>query len=183
MHILDIGCGPNKYEGREGIDTVVTLDRNSEHNPTKLFEMKKGAAIPYDDNSFDAIVMSHFLEHVDDVPWCMAEVWRVGKNNSRVKIRVPHASNIDSFTDPTHQRHMTFRSMDYFDSKKNSHKYRYAAGTDFRILKAEPIFHDKLFGMIGRALFPVLGAERYEKRCSCIAQIDEIYFELKVVKQ
>lgn len=182
MDILDFGCGFKKYQGRPGIDNVVRIDRNGDFNPTKVFEMKPGAEIPYAENSFDMIVMRHVLEHMTDIPWCMREVWRVGRPDAKVKIWVPHASNIESHTDPTHRYHLTMRSMDYFDSTKQAHKYRYAGGTDFRILKAEPRFRDRIFGRVGQVLFPLLGALRYEKRCSWIAQIDEIYFELKIVK-
>lgn len=39
----------------------------------------KGDVFPFDDKSFDYVICSHVLEHVEDVPKFLAEIFRVGK--------------------------------------------------------------------------------------------------------
>lgn len=182
MDILELGCGFKKYEGRPGIDNVVHIDRNYRCKPDILFEMKHRAKLPFKDSCFDETRMHHMLEHVDDIVWCMEEVYRIGKPDSSVKIWVPHASNIKSFTDPTHKHHMTLESMDYFNSTRTMYTLGYT-DIDLRVMKSEPIFADRKFGKLGRLLFRILGQERYEVRLSSILRINEIYFELKVIKK
>lgn len=38
-----------------------------------------GGAFPFDDQQFDYIICSHVLEHVDDIPFFLSELFRVGK--------------------------------------------------------------------------------------------------------
>ena len=143
MNILDIGCGFNKYQGRSGIDNVVTMDKNDRCNPTHVFEVTEGKKFPVSDDSFNLINTSHFLEHVDDVVWCMEEIHRVGKRNAEVRITVPHFSAPSSYQDPTHRRHLSLRCMDYFDSTKGLYSCGYTE-VDFRIMRAETKFRKNI---------------------------------------
>lgn len=63
--------------------------------------------------------MSHIIEHVRDVDRTMAEIYRVARPDAELVVITPHFSSHNSFTDPTHLRHLTAKSFDYF------------AGTDF----------------------------------------------------
>ena len=50
--------------------------------------------MPFDDNSFDFIVMSHILEHVLNIGVALAEVRRVLKENGKLLIIVPPYSDV-----------------------------------------------------------------------------------------
>ncbi|MBW3002359.1 class I SAM-dependent methyltransferase [Candidatus Woesearchaeota archaeon] len=181
MDILDIGCGFRPYEGRPGIDNVVTIDQNPRCNPTHTFEVIKGKQFPVKESSFDLIVASHFLEHVDDVPWCMEQIHRAGKPGSEVRITVPHFSAPSSYQDPTHRRHLSSRCMDYFDSKKGLYECGYTT-VDFRIQKAQSRFRNNITGFIRSIPSKLFGTRIHEKYISRFVPIAELYFELKVVK-
>jgi hypothetical protein len=58
--------------------------------------------------------MSHIIEHVQDVTLTMAEVHRVAQDGAEVFVVTPHFSSHNSYTDPTHVRHLSGRSFQYF---------------------------------------------------------------------
>jgi ubiquinone/menaquinone biosynthesis C-methylase UbiE len=49
-------------------------------------------ALPYADNTFDAVIYSEVLEHVDDDQTALKEAYRVLKPNGVLAITVPHAN-------------------------------------------------------------------------------------------
>lgn len=69
---------------------------------------------PVESDAFDCIYMSHIIEHVADVTRTMAEVHRTGRNSADVFIVTPHFSSHNSYTDPTHVRHLAGRTFQYF---------------------------------------------------------------------
>jgi hypothetical protein len=50
----------------------------------------------------------------------MAEVYRVAADGADVFIVTPHFSSHNSYTDPTHKRHLAAASFDYFTGKRLS---------------------------------------------------------------
>lgn len=76
--------------------------------------------LPYADNSFDAVILSEILEHVDDDVAGLREAYRVLKPNGIVAVTVPHA-NYPFWWDPinktletlfnTHIQHGTFAGL------------------------------------------------------------------------
>src|SRR5512136_1393821 len=106
MRMLDVGCGQAKRAGAVGIDlnpasgADVLADVDARH-------------WPFADSSFDRIVCRHIVEHVQDPLAFMEEAHRVGKAGAVVEIVTPHFSNRYSYTDPTHRRHLAWRSFDY----------------------------------------------------------------------
>ena len=181
MDILDIGCGFKKYQGRPGIDNVVTIDKNPRCKPTHVFEIRRGEKFPIPDNSFELILAKHFIEHVDDVPWCMEEIHRVGKPNAEVQIIVPHFSAPSSYQDPTHRRHLASRCMEYFDSTKGLYECGYITA-DFRIQKVQTRFRNNITGVIRSIPSKLFGTRIHEKYLSKFVPIAELYFEMKVIK-
>lgn len=107
QRVLDIGCGQNKTPGAIGVDV----------NPATQADVLADAdraSLPFADDTFDQIVCRHIVEHVADLVRFMEEVHRVSKQGARVEIVTPHFSNRYSFADPTHVRHLAWRSLDYF---------------------------------------------------------------------
>ena len=109
--VLDVGCGTRKAEPdalgidfspRSAADVVWNLD---------------DFPWPLESDAFERIYMSHIIEHVRDVMRTMAEVHRVGRPGADVFVVTPHFSSHNSYIDPTHVRHMSARSFDYFSGK------------------------------------------------------------------
>lgn len=105
--ILDVGCGKAKQPGAIGLDVNpfsdadVIADLN--HRPW-----------PFVSNAFGRILCRHIVEHVADLMWFMEEVHRIARPGALVEIVTPHFSNRYSFTDPTHLRHLGWRSFEHF---------------------------------------------------------------------
>ena len=89
--VLDIGCGSGRLFtalSKEGIEADVTMidfvdagvalcEENTGHTP----DMWDGETLPYEDDSFDLVVMMDFLLHVhpNQIEKVIAEVKRVGR--------------------------------------------------------------------------------------------------------
>jgi SAM-dependent methyltransferase len=108
--VLDVGCGTGRhtFEGlRRGAD-VVALDRNGEDlrgievmvaamvdagevtPPDGLVTLRADAlALPFPDDSFDAVIASEILEHVPEDGAAIAEIFRVVRPGGMVAVSVP----------------------------------------------------------------------------------------------
>lgn len=69
---------------------------------------------PFGDEHYDHVTASHVFEHLRDPLGFMADVHRVLVPGGRLLIAVPHYQSNNSFTDPTHLRHCTLRTFDYW---------------------------------------------------------------------
>ena len=56
----------------------------------------------------------HLIEHVEDVIATMEELHRVARPGGTIFIVTPHYSDLASYTDPTHRRHLSSESFHYF---------------------------------------------------------------------
>jgi SAM-dependent methyltransferase len=109
--VLDIGCGKRKIEpGAIGID--MSPDSAAEH----VWNLDE-YPWPLETGAFERIHMSHVIEHLEDPMRAMAEVYRVARNGADVFVTTPHFSSHNSYTDPTHRRHLAAASFDYFTGK------------------------------------------------------------------
>ena len=89
--VLDVGCGDGllasvlqqtRDEGAlriEGIDVLVRADA---HVPVTAFD---GRHIPFDDDSFDAVLFVDVLHHVDDPHQLLSEARRVTRRSVLIK--------------------------------------------------------------------------------------------------
>jgi ubiquinone/menaquinone biosynthesis C-methylase UbiE len=95
---LDIGCGPNKKAGFQGVDKIIFpgVDR--------VFDAAMDPW-PIESDSVDEVHCSHFLEHLDQVERCvfMNELYRVLKKDAKATIIVPHWASNRAYGDPTHK--------------------------------------------------------------------------------
>lgn len=99
---LDLGCGPVKREGYIGIDKY-----DYGHNIVR--DVERG--IPFNDNTFDEIYSSHFIEHITDWIFVFNEMWRVCKKGAQVILRYPRIEDNKVF----HPLHKTFYSVHFFE--------------------------------------------------------------------
>lgn len=118
---LDFGCGPNKREGFQGVDSiafvgvdhVVNLVERHKDPATEALgggygdPAFKGALKPWPwaDNSVAEAHASHFVEHLtafERVHFCN-ELFRVLVPGGTCQVIIPHWASCRAYGDPTHQ--------------------------------------------------------------------------------
>jgi SAM-dependent methyltransferase len=105
---IDLGCGFRKQAGAIGIDIARVRGVDILGDVTRT--------LPLRDSCADRVYASHIVEHLDDLPAFMAEIWRICKPGAIVYIRFPHpSSGYIAWTDPTHRRAVTLDTFEYFD--------------------------------------------------------------------
>ncbi len=74
--ILDVGCGFTANKFATTIADILDLrDFYKEKNFIKIEDKK----LPFEDNSFDFVIASHVIEHIDDFSFFLNEIQRVSK--------------------------------------------------------------------------------------------------------
>lgn len=127
---IDIACGDNKKgEDFIGVDKIKNPSVDIVHD-LNVYPW------PFEDNSVDEIVCSHYIEHIphdinngddrDGFIQFMDEVYRILKPGGTVKIVAPYVTNVRAFGDPTHRRYIHDWSFFYYnkewrDANKLSH--------------------------------------------------------------
>lgn len=69
---------------------------------------------PFTDGQFTEVRAVQVFEHLRDPVGFMAEAHRVLEPGGTLRISVPHWQSNNSYTDPTHLRHCTERTWDYW---------------------------------------------------------------------
>ncbi|SFO93701.1 class I SAM-dependent methyltransferase [Hydrogenimonas thermophila] len=98
--VLDIGCGDgvlSYFFAKEGaivfgIDySDIAIEFAKEKTKSFHIDFRQGSAyeLPFEDNSFDIVISSDVIEHLEDVPKYLSEINRVVKNNGIVVISTP----------------------------------------------------------------------------------------------
>lgn len=87
MKLLNAGCGTHYADGWVNTDVW----QNHETRPDVL--LKIGEPYPFEDNTFDAVLMSHVLEHIAwaEVPAFLKDMSRVAKPGAPMLIVCPDA--------------------------------------------------------------------------------------------
>jgi SAM-dependent methyltransferase len=114
LHIAPEGCFINRFENLHGAG-YITADIESPLAKVKMDIHQ----IPFDDNSFDAVLCNHVLEHVRDDIHAMREIHRVLKPSGFSILQVPFFNPVpektfhdDSITDPR-EREKVFGQNDH----------------------------------------------------------------------
>jgi len=125
---LDLACGQNCTEGFEGVDLLA--DAQHKVDLCKF-------PWPFEDDSIDEIVCSHFIEHiparaveprdlVDANPQTLArwvdvdmlfaffdECWRILRPEGKLRVICPALRSNRAFQDPTHRRFIAAETFAY----------------------------------------------------------------------
>jgi SAM-dependent methyltransferase len=167
---LHLGCGQKVVPGYLGVDSVhlpgvdVVWDLNMR-------------PWPWSDDSVEAVLTEHTLEHLDDTVATMEEIWRVCKHDARVHIVVPYALSLGAFQDPTHRRFFTEQTFRYFTADSRWNFYTHAR---FEILKYD-------FGWFSGGLQDLRNIiprpVRRLLRFFIFTMVDELVVDLRVVKR
>lgn len=114
--LVNIGCGPYPKENH------INIDINPRHKPDVCRDVRKG--LPFDDNSVDGILASHFLEHLlpEDMIDVLAECYRVLKNGCHVSVVVPlgdpySIDHLQQFAEWSFDPMAFEETADYYQSK------------------------------------------------------------------
>ncbi len=122
LHIAPEACFIRRFENQHG-DGYITADIES-----PLAKVKMDIhAIPFQENTFDAVLCNHVLEHVRDDIQAMREIQRVLKPNGFAILQVPFFNPVgektfadDTITDPR-EREKVFGQSDHV--RKYGHDY------------------------------------------------------------
>ena len=95
--VLDIGCGQSPYRyllnasatEYKGIDVIEAASFDYVNKDITLFD---GEIIPFEDNTFDAIICTEVLEHVYNYQTLVDEMYRVSKPNAKAIITIPFSA-------------------------------------------------------------------------------------------
>ncbi len=170
MKKLNLGCGKDVKEGYINLDSTKLPGVDVVHDLNKY-------PWPFRDNEFDEIYASHILEHLDNLPRAMEEIWRITKPNGRVIIRVPHFSCGVSYRDPTHKILFSYFTFEYFE------KGEYGLPR-FKILKRKFNFTRTKFKFLNYIFNPIINLfpELYERLFCWILPTSEVIFVLRPIK-
>ncbi len=95
--VLDIGCGQSPYKyllnkmetEYKGIDVAEASDFDYINKDITFFD---GKNIPFDNNTFDAIICTEVLEHVYEHQHLVDEIYRVSKPGAKGIITIPFSA-------------------------------------------------------------------------------------------
>jgi SAM-dependent methyltransferase len=117
---LNLGCGQNRMEG------YLNTDREASVRPDLVMDLES-FPWPFEDNSVEAVVANHVLEHVgaraEVFIRIMQELYRVCRPGAEIRIAVPHPRHDNFFDDPTHVRAVTPMTLALF-SKENCLRWK-----------------------------------------------------------
>ena len=96
--VLDVGCGSSKHPGAVGLDISADTDADVVHDLDDL-------PLPFEDASFDQVLMQDVIEHVAEPIRLMEELHRICRAGARIQLRTPHFSSALAYGDPTHRHY------------------------------------------------------------------------------
>lgn len=113
---LHLGCGDHYIDGWCNVDYVPDC------RPDVVCNLEQ-FPWPWADNSVDAIMLNHVLEHLGEERevflGIVKELYRVCRHNASIFIRVPHPRHDNFLWDPTHVRVITEQGLRMFDQQYN----------------------------------------------------------------
>lgn len=136
---LDIGAGTVEH-----LPGAIRLDLARAAKPHVVANLDKGA-LPFRAGTFEVVGAYDVIEHVADMVALFEEVHRVLKPAGVFYITTPHFSSANSWTDPTHRRHLGLRSFDYFSPQ---HALAYYSRARFRVRAARLFFKGAILGRL-----------------------------------
>jgi SAM-dependent methyltransferase len=112
--LLDVGCGGGwlgeHFERYTGVDVSAEAVAAARARGREALQIEPGAPLPFEDESFDGVVMKDVLEHVPDPVALVEEVRRVLRRGGRVFASSPDAQRW-VWDDYTHRRPFTRKSF------------------------------------------------------------------------
>lgn len=92
--VLDVGCGESPYRDLLAPSTYVGIDRAPSPRPGDLAVIADAMALPVRGGSFDGVVCTEVIEHVDDERALIKELGRVAKPDAKLVLSSPFAHGL-----------------------------------------------------------------------------------------
>ena len=169
--VLNLGCGRRKIDGAVNVDISTRVGADLVHDLSVL-------PWPLPSNAFREVHAQDVIEHIDDTLGVMQEIHRVCAGGAHVHIVVPHFSSANAFTDPTHRRHFSAFSFDYFDP---SHALGFYSQAHFKRVRTQIVFYPTLTNKIVHRLAN-RRPQSYERRWAWMFPAWFMSIELEAVK-
>jgi len=133
MDILNLGCGNKLLSG----DGVVNHDLHKHRPEIDVAHDLNVLPWPWADESFDQIVASAVLEHLDiDLVASLNECWRLLRPGGILGLKLPLWSAEKAHDDPTHRWFFTVRSLDQFcPETRRGKQYGFYTAQKWRYVK------------------------------------------------
>ena len=191
MKSLDLGCGLNKARNTIGLD----IWRGSDAD---VLADLSGPHLPFRDNAFEKVNLTHVIEHIWDTVHLMEEIGRVCTHGAIIEGATPHFSSSGSYADPTHCHHFACRTFDYLSFSADRRGFLYSilrrvynpgpirlrTSGPFRLRKESVrLRFNRVFARIGIERLANIYPEFYEAFFSGLIPAREIVFQLKVEKE
>ena len=179
MRVLNVGCGflKDEFPERAAASEVIGVDMNPRSQADVVHDLDQ-FPYPFDDDSFDLVIMQDVLEHLEDVPGALAELHRVTRDGGMIRIRTPHYASPYAYGDPTHKRFFGSHALDGFDADDPNLHY---ATVRFRFRRREIVF-PRIWRFTGVAAIANRFRHKWEQHLSFIIRAENLVFELEVVK-
>jgi SAM-dependent methyltransferase len=113
-NVLDVGCGAKKWPGATGLDISPDTEADVVHDLNAF-------PYPFEDDSFDQILMQDVIEHVDEPIRVMDELHRIARRGAHIQLRTPHFSSMLAYSDPTHRHYFSAEAIRTFAEPRFSH--------------------------------------------------------------
>lgn len=107
MRRINLGAGYDIRVGWINVDHVALPGIDVVHDLDVL-------PWPFETASINEIIGYDVFEHVDDPCGFVNECARILKTSGVIRLRTPHWRHENSYTDPTHKRHCSEKSFDYW---------------------------------------------------------------------
>lgn len=154
---LNLGCGRSKRAD------CLNVDRRAGVAPDLVWDLER-FPYPLPARHFVQVFALDVVEHLENLPGFMEETYRLLAVDGILEITTPHFSCANSFTDPTHRRHLGYFSFDFFTPDSS---YEFDTAARFAIVERALVFHP---GPVGRlaAAFANRRPAFYERRLAWI---------------
>lgn len=132
--ILDVGCDRAILREFVGAERYTGIDRSEEADIRH--DLQSGGPLPFDDSTFDVVVCTDVLEHLDNLHDVFKEIVRVGKK--RLLISLPNNWNAARMR--LERGHGSFKHYGLpLDPPADRHRwfFSYAEARDFFVGQAE----------------------------------------------
>jgi len=170
--VLNLGAGLDR-----SVPGAVTVDKAASTNPDVVHDLDV-YPWPFETDSFDQIIGREVIEHLEDVVKAMEEMHRITRNGGLVHIVTPHYSCSNSYTDPTHRRHLGYFSFDYFT---DGNQWGFYSGARFKMKRRQIRFYGR-YKNAPQQWFANRYPRLYEERFAWILPAWYLVFDLEVVK-
>ncbi len=179
MRVLNLGCGHAKSDFPEaaGASEIIGIDRSPASQADIIHDLNR-FPYPVESDAFDLIILQDVIEHLDDIPAVMGEVYRAARPGGVVRIRTPHFSSYYAYNDPTHRHVLGTFAFDGFDAVRTNVLY-----TEARFERVHRrILFPRVWRMTGAAALANRFPLRWEQLFAFIVRAENLEFELRAVK-